>query len=680
MKDLSDTDDVFHHRMGLACLALAEVPLQVRERLSNWVDRLTAAMYYASGNFFREAYFRPVIEATGNLNGWIEETVVEDSIIYFPLQRSTLNKYLTSRLASFFPDAVRWVQVAVPPAPAEEIARVLLLPFKGDSQLREREWMDLVIAKLGRLASDAIVQRLIDHEEKMRNWEYDEGYCGRLQDVAITALSELIATGAIEGTEAVLMVLKESVTETGVARAIHEIQNPLITQEVLTDLIRRVETGDVPAAVALGNLGESAATSNVVHTLLRAIRNKNERYGDMLPVATKALAKLKQATPNELWLAPDPEHNGFATEELAKGLLEWVGRNRLGSVYEFLEVARTLAVLGRFGPTDGLLAALLAATLDNNKEVRSVATLAIGELADFADVAKGVGDLLRVLQSDSERHIRSYALYALTKARDYSPTEEVGTIILGAVRLLSPGYGDHLWPKSAGEFFRGTTTGIDLVKFLIKVIKGHCSWGSGYSGRMQAADLLGALGDVAATESTIAVLLQAAEGRADIRMRSDEIEHYYVRSHAISSLGHLGKHVNKKEREKIENILLRILESDRDLRVDAALALKRLGVSKVTRESVTILLRAFRFYDFASGDKGLVPPAALRVLCMVQAQHPGYRFFGDRLWSGRNNSCGEYEVVDVLTLAALPASNPVTKLIGKQVRSRPPSKSRRPST
>ena len=267
---ITEKDDLFRHRLGLACLALAEVPAPVRGRLSDWVDRLTKEAY----DLYRRpvsllgaemAYLMPAMVALGRLNGRIGKTRFIDSHLPMAQPQDTYHESLS------------WFWVLGEAAATPEVLSILVQAVKGNANNEVRERAVRALHQLGEAAATPEVVGVLvgvvtdDANNKMRR-------------SAASALGKL-----------------------GEAAA---------TPEVLGALVRAV-TNDADsdvrkwAAQALGNLGEAAATPEAVSVLTRAV--KDDADLGVRRIAAAALGRLGQAA---------------ATPEVVSVLLQTLGRQR----------------------------------------------------------------------------------------------------------------------------------------------------------------------------------------------------------------------------------------------------------------------------------------------------------------------------------------------------------------
>ncbi len=684
--DEAEIDDVFHHRLGLACLALGDVPLRVRDQLSHWVDRLTETMYRVCCDFFVSAeggecrswdfvagqldYFQPAIQAIGNLNGRVRRFVVGADHIF--ARELRLTEYLMRRLekvtegvdindgsigwlASRFSDAARWVQLAVPAAKYDEIVEALLLCLEGDPSIHNLECVTLASGKLARAASHEVMRLFVGAVAEIESGLDDYGSrptgVWYVRKAAITALGDL---GSITSSNTVLSVLSEILMDSScdipntVAKALRELGNSAVTNEMLSSLIRALNNGSPSAAEALAEFGDAAATNEVVHALWEAIDRGDTilagpgTRGIMLSAAVKALCKVEE---------------GISIAPVAKRVLEFVGGTSLESPNECLRVSRALADLGRTGNTDAMVCMLVEALSDTRRWVRAVGALALSELGDLAATEAAVRALLRIIENDKESEVRVCAIIAMTKLR-ISGTEEMTNSMVQALKSLwSSGLPNHVvvirWLTNLGEFLENSAAINELIDFLLGIFRGCLSLERNREfDRICVADLLGKLGRTAATGIVVATLLAAVE-RADDRS---------VRMHSLDALGRMGVAAGSEEVVRILLCVLRDDSVDDTLQFHAAFVLEKLGPAAVTGDVASVLLEAFRRNWQPS--RSLIRVVTIHSLCTMQSHPPGYRIFRRAGFFPSESKASSYLLNDTLSLAALPAADPVTRVIG----------------
>jgi HEAT repeat protein len=236
-----EEDDIYRHRLGLACIALADVPPATRERLSNWVDRLTNEAFQLSKRAVwwqsrsELDYQRPVIAAAARLNGRIGgltevpdiSRVSESSWEYWegPMRPQKFLKWLQS----------------------EECGVVAELWFKtlGVAEFAPR--------------LDTLVKKIASHSPGCR--------------FEIQRLAELGAAAATLDTIAVLLgfLTSDDVSERATKDAIvalGRMNEAAARPQVLGALVQVLKSDwsmetRREAATALGRMGESAATPEV---------------------------------------------------------------------------------------------------------------------------------------------------------------------------------------------------------------------------------------------------------------------------------------------------------------------------------------------------------------------------------------------------------------------------------
>ena len=168
-----EKDDLYHHRLGLACIALAEVPASVRRRMSDWVDRLTKEAYelYRRPVTDRSAseveYFKPSIVAMGRLNGRIG------------------NK------------SEVWFEVLGEVVATPEVVSVLMRAITDDADSNVRRSTARALSRLGEAAAtpevlSALVRAVTDDADSNVRWDATRAL-GQLGEAA--ARAEVVGAG-----------------------------------------------------------------------------------------------------------------------------------------------------------------------------------------------------------------------------------------------------------------------------------------------------------------------------------------------------------------------------------------------------------------------------------------------------------------------------------------------------
>ena len=230
-----EKDDWYRHRLGLACIALAEVPAPVRGRMSDWVDRLTKEAYELYERPVRERsaseveYFKPSIVAMGQLNGRIGTT-----------------RFIDSRLPMAYlqnpNEPQKWFEVLGEAAATPDVVRTLVRAVTDEAYFAVRWGAAEALGKLSKAAATPEV---------------------------VSALVRAVADDA------------DFHVRSSAAEALGGLDEAAATSEAVSVLVRAVaDDADSHvregAARALGGLGEAAATPEVVSGLVRVVTDDTD--------------------------------------------------------------------------------------------------------------------------------------------------------------------------------------------------------------------------------------------------------------------------------------------------------------------------------------------------------------------------------------------------------------------
>ncbi len=647
-----ERDDLFHHRMGLACTALAEVPLRVRERISHWVNRLTNETYelfqpYSqmsrpkrSWSWEREmplwlpgvlAQFKPVIEAAGVLNGYVKNA----RLIEFILDGL--------EISTTFIESARWIQIVGPPASMEEILGVLLLPFNIGTlgaEMSVSDWVLLAIRTLGQVLSENAIDQLLIAFVSLDPEVRTEALHGCPDSVRQAATEALGSLGEGAATKEVIDTLiwvivnaqSEELAESA-ASALGKVGGAAATDDVLSALVQALENGANPeaAARALGTLAETRATEIVETVLKKTIVNDKEDQW-LRVEAAYALNKLNKPVTKETM-----------TNSVLRSFL-CVDSNLVSDDYAM----KAFFDLVEDSAAEELVRYLSQAVLDDDLVVRKNAVLALGCLGDRIATQQIIRILLALVQTsldnqnDTEQDIVGRAaLLSLSKLAQ-------GTERLEAARLIARSIRDGWLPAFGIAPVVGRLATREVVDALLTVIqksmpKRGIRHKLGESDRYLAIETLRWSGAVAATVPAATALCRC--------LRSDDS---MTRVTATQVLGRLGK-LDATVAIAVVDDLIRLLVTDHlwAVREAAAIALASFGASTVAGRVATSLI----------GALGSNSNAAAYSTYKIHTHFPGRRIFGPKI-SGRASTDRQYEVIDVVTLATLPAPDPATKIIG----------------
>ncbi len=312
----TEKDDLYRHRLGLACLALAESPLRVRERLSQWVDHLTSVVhslcyvpgYESDKSPIHPDYLEPHILAAARLNGRVNGVQL-------------LNLALTNPAH----DSAWWTHLVLEVAATPETSRALLREA-GAAAHPDRK----ALRALGHLRNTAVSDEVVDYLLQVlanKNIVVSQSAADallKLGHAAITTVSKIALlqtfarnanlaslapivrvligwpeTASIPRAVKTMLEALESDTDTrstaidypadrrisaakvlsnwGEVAAIPETELPVVVKSLLAAL-EDVEDSDLRkhAAEALGNLGGTVSMVEIKACLNRVIREDPE--------------------------------------------------------------------------------------------------------------------------------------------------------------------------------------------------------------------------------------------------------------------------------------------------------------------------------------------------------------------------------------------------------------------
>jgi HEAT repeat protein len=449
----------------------------------------------------------------------------------------------------------------------------------------------------------------------------------------------------------------EALGRMGSAAARSEIVKQLaflldFSQAEPVDYATRIRVGDpartvaASAAEALGRIGWSAASAEVVSQLLGCLKYAND---------THLQFKVAQALGRLGPLAQRPE----VIELLFEGLRdnEWVVRNgaaeALGRVTEMAPrmvldrlvqylrdpevnvrtgAADALARMGSLAPRPDIIESLANCLRDPDEDLRDKAVQALGQMGPAAGTE--VVDLLVQSLRDPSGYVRMRAVNGLGRLR--SRTSHVNMVEL---MLESLADSEDFVRSSAAEVLGLLAPAAAHAEAVRRLFT--CLRDSGANVRSEAARALGRFGAVAG----VALLKQLVEfsREPDQNLRQSAIEalgwvgasggsdvvdrllealrdsETGVRWSAIEALGRVGP---VAARTQVVNRLMECLREP-GLRAEAAAALGQMGAAAVRRDVVTKLME----YRRAGGNDRTKATKAL-----VRLMNTGARFF--RSWRG----------------------------------------------
>jgi HEAT repeat protein len=637
---------LYRHRMQSACVALAEVPAPVRERISHWVDRLTTEAYelyrrrVSEDSYLRSAaalaYFKPAIIAAGRLNGYIGQTRFTDFLL----------RKLQSRRT--FEYAATWIENLGEGAATADVVRTLVRAVTDYEDDLVRMNAVRILGKLGEAAATTEVVSVMlgaFSDAYERTGEYIRFYPsqtweGMMREAVVDALGELGESGATTEMVRVLLQTFTDDPDPRVCRAAGEALGKLGEAAGVVSVLLRAVTGDADSTVrasaicALGQLGEAAATEEVVSILLRAFTDDADT--EVRQAAAEALCG-----PGEV----------AATEEVVSVLLRAVTDDADSGVRR--RAAFATGYLGKLGESaaaaNAVRVLVRAVTDDTASDVRLRATLALGRLGEM-EPAEVTGALLRVLTYDAGSQVRLTAAKSLGELGEAAATEEVVSLLLRAFTDDADTEVRQAAAEALGELGDPGAT-MEVVRVLLRALTDDAD-----SPRQAAAEALGRLGEATAA---VRVLLRDLTDYLDGEVSGSALNAYEIENRARDAVKGLGQLGETAATEEVAKVLLRALKMRGGhffLRQDAAEALGKLGEAAATPEVVTALLRVI-----TRDADPQVRVSAADDLIALQGLSPGRRIFKER-----KTRC-PYSIVKVAALATLPAPDPITGIIGQNI-------------
>ncbi|CAF4058859.1 unnamed protein product [Adineta steineri] len=387
---------------------------------------------------------------------------------------------------------------------------------------------------------------------------------------------------------------KDAIVRADACKALGNIGEKAATNEVITKLLSVLEDEDgrvrTCACEAFGITNEKAATNEVITELVIALENKSEwakesackALGKMgaKPAKTEVIIKLMSALKNKServkWNACEALGNmgeKAATNEVITKLVSALG-DKSYNVRE--RACDALGKMGKKAATNEVITELVSALKDDS--VRRNACQALGNMGEKAATNEVITKLVRALKAKSYS-IRERACDALGKMGKKAATDEVITELISALEDDSDSVRRNAC-KAFGNIGEKAATN-EVITKLVSAL-GDKS----YSVKGSACDALGKMGKKAATNEVIIELVSALE--------DDSIS---VRYNACEALGNMGK---KAATNEVIIKLVSALEDGSEWVIRSACqALGKMREKAATNEVITKLVVALE-YDNSS--------------------------------------------------------------------------------
>ncbi|CAF1411085.1 unnamed protein product [Adineta steineri] len=304
------------------------------------------------------------------------------------------------------------------------------------------------------------------------------------------------------------------------------------------------------ACEALGNMGEKAATNEVITKLASALEDKS---GWVRSSACEALGKMgKKVAINEVITKL-----ASALEDLSEEI-RWSACEALGR-------------MGEKAATNEVITRLATALEDHCEGVRWSACKALRNIGEKAATNKVITKLVGALKDESSS-VRDRACEALGRMGEKAATNEVTTKLVLALEDKSEKVRDHACQALKNIGKKAATH--EVIPKLVNALGHNNVWV-----RISACKALGNLGEKAATYELIAKLASALED-----------DSYSVRNRACQALGNMGE--KAATNEVITKLVNALEDKSKSLRASACEALGKMGEKAATNEVIIKLVRA----------------------------------------------------------------------------------------
>jgi len=341
----------------------------------------------------------------------------------------------------------------------------------------------------------------------------------------------------------------------------------------------------ISACEALGNMGEKAATNEVIEKLVSALEDKHYsvRYS-----ACRALGKMgEKAATNEVIEKlvsalgdQDDTVRGSACKALGN-MSEKAATNevieKLVSALEDdnykvrMSACEALGNMGEKAATNEVIEKLVSAVGDDYYSVRWSACRALGKMGEKAATNEVINKLVSLL-GDQDAWVRMSACAALGNMGEKAATNEV-------IEKLASAVGDDYYIvrinayKALGDMGEKAATN-EVIEKLVSLLGDD-----DYNVRYSACEALGNMGEKAATNEAIEKLASAVGD-----------DNYKVRMSACEALGDMGEKVATNE--VIEKLVSLLGDDDYNVRYSACEALGNMGEKAATNEAIEKLASA----------------------------------------------------------------------------------------
>ena len=374
--------------------------------------------------------------------------------------------------------------------------------------------------------------------------------------------------------------------------ALGEMGEKAATSEVISKLVSAAlnyPNVDVRqrACAALGAMGEKAATSEVISKLVNALNDENEevrrsacdvlgRMGEKA-ATSEVINKLASALNDEKEYvrygacdALGEMGEKAATSDVISNLISAALNDE--DEYVRYGACDALGEMGEKAATSEVINKLASALNDENESVRYGACYALATMGEKAATSEVISKLVSALNDEDEK-VRTNACAALGAMGEKAATSEVISKLVNALNDEDEGVMTNAC-YALGRMGEKAATSEVISKLVSTALNdGNANV------RYRACNALGAMGEKAATSEVISKLISAL---------NDEKE--YVRSSACYALGAMGEKAATSE--VISKLVNALNDENEEVRRSACDVLGRMGEKAATSEVINKLASA----------------------------------------------------------------------------------------
>ncbi|CAF3639385.1 unnamed protein product [Adineta steineri] len=377
-------------------------------------------------------------------------------------------------------------------------------------------------------------------------------------------------------------------------KAVGNIGEKAATNEVITKLISAFEEPNFQfsncAAEALWNLGEKTATHEVIIKLATALEDQSVwirsgacgvlgKLGEKAAtneVIIKLVSALGDKSNSVRWNACAALAN-IGRKEVMKEVITKLAR----ALEDESGIARSnacqaLANIGRRTATNEVINKLVSALEDKSNSIRSIACQTLGELGRKAATNEVITKLVYALKDESDS-VRSSACQTLGKLGGKAATNEVITKLISTLEDKSNSVRSSACQALANMGEEAATT--EIITKLASALEDESD-----SVRSSVCQTLGKLGGKAATNEVITKLVSALEDKSDS-----------VRSSACQALANMGEIAATTE--MITKLVNALEDKSDSVRSNVCRTLANIGEKAVTNEVITKLVSVLEDED-----------------------------------------------------------------------------------